>query len=146
MKICPKCRGLYFDQDQQCGNCKIELYDKNLFAEIENELYKMGEAERKKHRFEERYQIICKYQYPYEYEYNEQKSQQEYEALQRRAQQNRIEKGRSEEVSIPKCPTCSSTNICKITTGKKATGFILAGIFSSNFGKTMECKNCGYKW
>lgn len=50
------------------------------------------------------------------------------------------------EQNIPKCPTCGSTNICKISTGKKALGFATVGIFSSNFGKTMECKQCGYKW
>ena len=50
------------------------------------------------------------------------------------------------ESNIPKCPTCGSTNICKISTGKKALGFVTVGIFSSNFGKTMECKQCGYKW
>lgn len=147
MKICPKCRGLYFDQDQQCDNCKIELYDKNLFAEIENELYKMGETERKKHRFEERYQIICKYQYPYEYEYNEQKSQQEYEELQRRVQQKMIEKERIEkQQNTPKCPTCGSTNVHPISSGKKAIGFLTVGIFSSSFGKSYECDNCKYKW
>lgn len=48
--------------------------------------------------------------------------------------------------NVPKCPTCGSTNINKISSAKKAAGFITVGIFSSNFGKTMECKNCGYKW
>ncbi len=47
---------------------------------------------------------------------------------------------------IPKCPTCGSTNVRKISTGKKAFGFAIVGLFSSNLGKTMECKNCGCKW
>lgn len=46
----------------------------------------------------------------------------------------------------PKCPTCGSTNVEKISTTKKAIGFVAVGVFSSNFGKTMHCKNCGYKW
>ena len=50
------------------------------------------------------------------------------------------------EANKPKCPTCGSTNVHKISTGKKALGFITVGIFSSNFGKTMECKQCGYKF
>ena len=49
-------------------------------------------------------------------------------------------------LNIPHCPTCNSTNVTKISAVKKATGFALIGIFSSNFGKTMQCKNCGYKW
>ena len=48
--------------------------------------------------------------------------------------------------NTPKCPTCGSTNIEKISAGKKAIGFVAVGVFSSNFGKTMHCKNCGYKW
>lgn len=48
--------------------------------------------------------------------------------------------------NIPKCPTCGSTNVNPISTTKKATGFILIGIFSSNFGKSYECRDCKYKW
>lgn len=48
--------------------------------------------------------------------------------------------------NTPKCPTCGSTNVNKISTAKKAAGFLTVGVFSSNLGKTMECKNCGYKW
>lgn len=48
--------------------------------------------------------------------------------------------------NAPKCPTCGSTDVNKISGTKKAVGFLTVGVFSSNFGKTMECKNCGYKW
>ena len=48
--------------------------------------------------------------------------------------------------NTPKCPTCGSTNVEKISTTKKAIGFVAVGVFSSNFGKTMHCKQCGYKW
>lgn len=48
--------------------------------------------------------------------------------------------------NIPKCPTCGSTNVEKISTAKKAFGFAMVGLFSSNLGKTMHCRNCGYKW
>lgn len=46
----------------------------------------------------------------------------------------------------PKCPTCGSTNIEKISLTKKATGGLLFGIFSSDVRKQMHCKDCGYKW
>ena len=147
MKICPKCRGLYFDQDQQCDNCKIELLDKDDFNTTLGEYYQMNHSQRVANRYNPQYEIVCKYQFPEIYEYNEQKSQQKYEALQRRAQQKRIEKERIEkQQNTPKCPTCGSTNIEKISATKKAVGFVAVGIFSSNFGKTMRCKQCGYKW
>lgn len=51
-----------------------------------------------------------------------------------------------QSANTPKCPTCGSTKVYPISSGKKALGFLIVGVFSSNFGKTMECKNCGYKW
>lgn len=46
----------------------------------------------------------------------------------------------------PKCPTCGSTNIEKISIGKKAKGSFLFGVFSSDVRNTMCCNSCGYKW
>ena len=50
------------------------------------------------------------------------------------------------EQNKPKCPTCGSTNVRLISSGKKAIGFLTVGIFSSSFGKSYECENCKYKW
>lgn len=46
----------------------------------------------------------------------------------------------------PKCPTCGSTNIQKISVRKKIGGSMLFGIFSSDVRNTMHCKDCGAKW
>lgn len=51
-----------------------------------------------------------------------------------------------EKPSTPKCPTCGSTNIQKISGTKRWLSTGLFGIASSDVGKTMVCKNCGYKW
>ena len=61
---------------------------------------------------------------------------------------NQITKEREErkQTNVPKCPICGSTNVEKISTAKKAFGFAMVGLFSSNLGKTMHCRNCGYKW
>lgn len=53
---------------------------------------------------------------------------------------------RNGEQNIPKCPTCGSTNIQKISTTRRLVTTGLFGLASSNVGKTMLCKNCGYKW
>ena len=147
MKICPKCRGLYFDQDQQCDNCKIELLDKDDFNTTLGEYYQMNHSQRLANRYNPQYEIICKYQFPEVYEYNEQKSQQEYDALQRRAQQKRIEKEHIEkETYIPTCPTCGSTNVKHISTLNRAVSIGAFGIFSSKIGKSYECLDCKAKW
>lgn len=51
-----------------------------------------------------------------------------------------------EWLNKPKCPTCGSTNVEKISFGKKAVGGALFGLLSSDVRKSMHCKNCGYKW
>ena len=51
-----------------------------------------------------------------------------------------------EEKSIPKCPTCGSTNIQKISGTKRWLSTGLFGLASSDIGKNMCCKNCGHKW
>ena len=148
MKICPKCRGLYFDQDEQCGNCKIELLDKDDFNIVLGEYYQMNHSQRVANRYNARYEIVCKYQFPEIYEYDEQKSQHEYEAFQRRAQQQRIENNRIEkETHIPKCPICQSTDLSKITTAHKVGKIALFGVFGmGDNGKTWKCNNCGSRF
>ncbi len=56
------------------------------------------------------------------------------------------EEERKRQANIPKCPTCGSTNIEKISAGKKMSGAFLFGIFSSDIRNTMHCKDCGAKW
>lgn len=43
--------------------------------------------------------------------------------------------------NLTKCPVCNSTNIEKISVGKKIKGSMLFGVFSSDVHKTMPCKN-----
>lgn len=60
--------------------------------------------------------------------------------------QMRMEKQLAQKANVPRCPTCGSTNVHPISTAKKAFGFALVGLFSSNLGKSYECDNCKYKW
>lgn len=55
-------------------------------------------------------------------------------------------KNSTKQANVPKCPTCNSTNIEKISLTKKAVGGALFGLFSSDVRKMMHCKNCGAKW
>ena len=48
--------------------------------------------------------------------------------------------------NTPKCPTCGSPNIKKISATKRWVSTGLFGLASSDVGKTMQCENCGYKW
>lgn len=48
--------------------------------------------------------------------------------------------------SVPKCPTCGSTNVAKIGTGERVASVAGVGILSNKINKTFKCKNCGYMW
>lgn len=51
-----------------------------------------------------------------------------------------------EQKNIPKCPTCSSTDIQKIGTGERITSIAMLGIFSKKINKSFKCNKCGYMW
>ena len=51
-----------------------------------------------------------------------------------------------ELLNKPKCPTCQSTNIKKISGLSKAGSVAMFGIFSQKVKKQMHCNNCGYEW
>lgn len=53
---------------------------------------------------------------------------------------------KDEKQNIPKCPTCGSTNIKKISGTKRFVSTGIFGLASSNIGKNMECRSCGAKW
>ena len=48
--------------------------------------------------------------------------------------------------NIPKCPTCGSTDIKKLSTTSKVLGVGLLGLASKTVGKTYKCNKCGYYW
>lgn len=52
-----------------------------------------------------------------------------------------------EEASrVPKCPTCSSTNIRKMSGIERGASIATFGLFSKKINKTFKCDGCGYTW
>lgn len=51
-----------------------------------------------------------------------------------------------EEKNVPKCPTCGSTNIKKISATSKVFGAAMFGLFSRTAHSQFECQDCHYKW
>lgn len=48
--------------------------------------------------------------------------------------------------NTPKCPTCGSTNLSKVSTMSKAGSVFMWGLFSQKVKKTWHCNNCKYEW
>ena len=124
LKICPICRSLYPEDFVKCDRCNEEL--------IDNEIYKKWDDNK-------RNEYMRKYKPMYE-------TKPSSVTVNKLSVPIQYKQDITQQQNIPSCPTCGSTNVHPISTAKKATGFVLAGVFSSNFGKTMHCKNCGYKW
>ena len=51
-----------------------------------------------------------------------------------------------EQSNIPKCPTCQSTNIRKMSGLESGASIAMWGIFSKKINKSFKCNNCGYTW
>lgn len=50
------------------------------------------------------------------------------------------------ENNIPKCPTCSSTDITRISTTAKVVNAGMFGLLGNKRKKTFHCNNCKYEW
>ena len=48
--------------------------------------------------------------------------------------------------NVPKCPTCQSADIKKISVTSKAGSVALWGLFSQKVKKQWHCNNCGSEW
>ena len=48
--------------------------------------------------------------------------------------------------NTPKCPTCQSARIHKISASSKVINTALFGLFGTKRHKTFHCDNCGYEW
>jgi primosomal protein N' len=53
---------------------------------------------------------------------------------------------REAEKYIPKCPTCQSPDVKKLTNTQKAVSAGMFGLFSGRVKKTFHCNGCGYEW
>ena len=48
--------------------------------------------------------------------------------------------------NVPKCPTCQSTDLKKVSTASKVGSVIIWGLLSQKVKKQWHCNNCGYEW
>ena len=49
-------------------------------------------------------------------------------------------------IPVIKCPTCSSTNVKKISSASRVFSVSFLGLNSNKINKSFECKTCGYTW
>lgn len=84
-----------------------------------------------------------------EYVYNNPLFDKEKYEAREQADRERIERnkaGLNPLDNLPKCPTCGSTNLTRLSGVGMITMFGGFGVTDGNAGKTFQCNNCGYRW
>lgn len=133
---CPKCGKIETNESTKCNICDVDLceslHEKYYYENKSGMLYRsyakwkeiltIEEIEKDSTKTKEINDII-------------EKRQHEYLMSKMGVQNNK-----------PKCPTCNSTNIVKISNVKRAAHGYLFGLLSNTARSQFECKNCGYKW
>lgn len=57
-----------------------------------------------------------------------------------------IKRAPQSQQAQPKCPTCGSTNVSKISTLNRSASVYAVGLASNKIGKQFKCGKCGYMW
>lgn len=148
MKYCSKCGRELFDRDIECDKCKsVNFISEKECKEIIDKINNANMISKKKLLKDPIYKMVYDsiINKPKDYfnvciaNSNNDSNEEYFDRIKKHTINNKQE-------NIPKCPTCGSTNIQKISTTRRLVTTSLFGLASSDIGKTMLCKNCGYKW
>lgn len=139
VRYCPKCGNIEMWQPELvpvCEYCKSELIATEY---ILKDVIEHGDVkpEIRKAIFEK----YIKDNPVYSEEAVKQREEKEY-----RNRLNMPSSYKAKESNKPKCPTCGSTNIKRITTANRAVSVLTLGILSGKIGKNYECLDCKAKW
>lgn len=139
VRYCPKCGNIEMWQPELvpvCEYCKSELIATEY---ILKDVIEHGDVkpEIRKAIFEK----YIKDNPMYSEEAVKQREEKEY-----RNRLNMPSSYKSKESNKPKCPTCGSTNVKRITTANRAVSVLTLGILSGKIGKNYECLDCKAKW
>lgn len=66
--------------------------------------------------------------------------------IKRSTEESQENTNNAQHFNIPKCPTCSSTNVKRIGSISKVAGAVTFGLFSKSAKSQFKCNSCGYKW
>ena len=131
MWVCPKCGNIKggFEGDQ-CSRCGTEVIVTEV--SLHKYLYEFDSLQ----SFRWREDTLKKYV----------KSSPEFDEEAMNKRLTAEFKERQAEQNKPKCPTCGSTNIKKISGLERGASVMTLGLLSRKINKTFKCGNCGYTW
>ena len=143
--VCQHCQTYFFtnlEETNLCPHCNSKLEVSNITYENYKSMPKVKKCKNCKRKYPKIF-IKCP-------KCNQQLIKLSTENKQLDKQVNEIRKEIQEhqekQSNIPKCPTCSSTNVKHISTLNRAVSIGVFGLFSSKIGKNYECLDCKAKW
>lgn len=137
---CAKC-GNTKTREKQCLICQgqdIVIVPKKYVSYVADVIPVLNEE--LKEEFLEKVVKISPSFDPYWFEHKDEISQN------MKQQYEKVKSFQKEQANVPKCPTCNSTDIKKISVISKAVGATMFGLFSKTARSQFRCKNCGYEW
>ena len=148
MYYCPKCGKTMFEEDIYCNYCKCKIQPAKS---IKDRNYFLRKAESDYNDWRKDRDILFEEEIQHTPQFDRAAYEARIQAKQKRDSEKRFDsmvKAMTEEKNknLPKCPTCSSVNIRKIGTLERGLSVSLWELGSGKIGKSMVCKDCGYKW
>lgn len=139
--ICPSCNAPNLvETNYPASECDYNVYDEKFWT-FRRKLYQeviepMGQLDKKNPSYE-----IWHYNY---FRGGDKQHIESHKKAMAEIQNNDFSKY---EKNVPKCPTCNSDKITKISTANKVGSVAFLGVFSlGHISKTFKCDHCGYKW
>lgn len=173
--ICQKCGNItdeneyykeekYFKKQKECWKC--HSIDAGVIIDLDSDNLKKIYQNRVKEKYGDKFDDfpfpLSRYLYYQEeliredFYYGKLDSQKDYSAFKDREQFEKdyldgkiLESNHQinlQTSNTPKCPTCGSTNIRKISTGERMVSVGMLGLFSKKINKSFKCNSCGYTW
>ncbi len=147
-KICTKCKRGLPETAIRCSCGCTEIFNKKECDDILNKYHRSSEKEKYQMYQDEQYKKILDFVLSKEeiqtIIYNKNTSNRKYKSYV--STSSSISQPTPTPQNVPKCPTCGSTNIRRISTLNRAVSVGILGIFSGKIGKNYECLNCKAKW
>ena len=147
-KICTKCKRGLPETATKCSCGCTEILNKKDCDDILNKYHRSSEKEKYQMYQDEQYKKILDFVLSKEeiqtIIYNKNTSNRKYKSYV--STSSSISQPTPTPQNVPKCPTCGSTNIRRISTLNRAVSVGILGIFSGKIGKNYECLNCKAKW
>ncbi len=133
---CPICKSVFYKLSKNDGNKLIKYNQSQRIQWVEDKIghpipYELSEL--RENYKNKKWQEI--------------EQQKEYEqSIKLNAALEHGEKIIEEQSNIPKCPTCGSSNIKRVSGTSKAVSVAMFGLLSQKVKKQFHCNNCGYEW